>query len=65
MAFNDLDDRSHRAPCFSICSELDGSDELALALGEGWEPFAVLPTTARNDWGEEYETVLVYLKIKR
>lgn len=49
-------------PCYSICSELEGSEDLAFALGEGWEPFAVLPTIARNDWGEDYETVLIYLK---
>lgn len=49
---------------YSIRSEVDGSDELALALGSGWEPFAVLPSLAQNEWGETVEVVLIYLKKK-
>ena len=49
---------------YSVRSELDGSDSLALALGEGWEPFAAVPYDLIDQWGNIERTVLIYLRFR-
>lgn len=58
-----MDTTSH-GKMYSIRTEPEGSEDLVVALSQGWEPFAILPSVGLNEFGQEVEFVMIYLRFR-